>query len=364
LTKILEINTKIQSFLKLDKRNLTFIALFITALVEKRTTNINQLSNSLNPQVKKKSNARRTRRFLEKTRDWQTQIARWILSFYPGDLILSLDRTEWMIGKTPINFLVLALTIKGFSFPLVFVLLGKEGSSSTAEVIALLDKVKGWFEGRHVLLLADREFLSQGLLKYLRLTGLNFDLRLKKDAVVSYKGNSAKPKTWFENLKKGQGSWLKRKVWIYGEPVYLVGIRLEKPTEDGDEFVFVVTNACPKAALGLYSYRWGIENLFQALKTRGFNFEATRVRCAVRLTNLLSLLTIALFWAYQTGELISSRKPIRVLKHGRLETSVFRVGLDALERFLRGGLVQGASWVEVLALFEFDFVGITLLDTS
>jgi Transposase DDE domain len=278
--------------------------------------------------------------------------------------MLSLDRTEWMIGKTPINFLVLALTIKSFSFPLIFVLFGKEGSSSTAEVIALLGKVKGWFEGRQVLLLADREFLSQGLLKYLRLKHLNFDLQLKKDAIVSYKCNSTKPKSWFANLKKGQGSWLKRKVWIYGEQVYLVGIRLEQPTEDGDEFVFVVTNACPKAALGLYSYRWGIENLFQALKTRGFNFEATRVRCAVRLTNLLSLLPIALFWAYQTGELISSHKPIRVLKHGRLEASMFSVGLDALERFLPGGLVQGASWVEVLGLLEFDFVGITLLDTS
>jgi hypothetical protein len=110
----------------------------------------------------------------------------------------------------------------------------------------------------------------------------NFDLRSKKDAIVSYKTTSAKPKSWFANLKKGQGSWLKRKVWIYGEQVYLVGIRLEKPTEDGDEFVFVVTNACSKAALGLYSYSWGIENLFQALKTRGFNFEATMpVRCVL-----------------------------------------------------------------------------------
>lgn len=364
MTKILEITTKIQSFLKLDKRNLEFIALFITALIEKRTSNINQLSNILNLQVQKKSNARRTRRFLKKTGDWQTQIARWILSFHPDNLIISLDRTEWMIGKTPVNFLVLALTIKSFSFPLVFTLLNKEGSSSTAEVIALLDKITGWFEGHHVLLLADREFLNQGLLKYLRLKHLNFDLRLKKNAIVSYRGSSAKPKRWFENLKKGQGTWLKRKVWVYGERVYLVGIRLEKPTEDGDEFVFVVTNACPKAALGLYSYRWGIENLFQVLKTRGFHFEVTRVRCAIRLANLLSLLTITLFWAYQTGVLISSRKPIRELAHGRLEHSVFRAGLDALERFLRGGLVQGVSWVKVLALLEFDFVGIILFDTS
>ena len=68
---------------------------------------------------------------------------------------------------------------------------------------------------------------------------------LKKNARVSYKGNTGQPEQWFTNLLKGQGTWLKRKVYIYGTPVYLVGIRLLKPTEDGDKFVFVVTNRCP-----------------------------------------------------------------------------------------------------------------------
>ena len=249
--------------------------------------------------------------------------------------MLALDRTEWMIGKTPVNFLVLALTIKKFSFPLTFSLLDKEGSSSTAEVTTLVKTVLTWFLNRRVLLLADREFLSQDLLKFLTKIGWDFNCRLKKNARVSYKGNTAQPEQWFTNLLKGQGTWLKRKVYIYGVPVYLVGIRLHKPTEDGDEFVFVVTNRCPSVALGLYSYRWGIENLFASLKSRGFNLEATmpegafygqeatRIRCSVRLKNLLSLLTIAVFWAYQCGELISSYKPIRVLAMADLSRVCF-----------------------------------------
>ena len=278
--------------------------------------------------------------------------------------MLSLDRTEWMIGKTPVNFLVLALTIKKFSFPLAFSLLNKEGSSSTVEVKTLLETVSTWFADRRVLLLADREFLSTDLLRYLTKMGWDFNCRLKKNARVSYKGNTGQPEQWFTNLLKGQGTWLKRKVYIYGTPVYLVGIRLVKPTEDGDKFVFVVTNRCPSAALGLYSYRWGIENLFASLKSRGFNLEMTRIRCAVRLKNLLSLLTIAVFWAYQCGELISSHKPIRVLKHGRLEQSVFRVGLDALERFLCGGRVNGVSWVKVLDLLSLNSGAFSRWDSS
>ena len=269
-----------------------------------------------------------------------------------------------MIGKTPVNFLVLALTIKKFSFPLAFSLLNKEGSSSTVEVKTLLETVLTWFSNRRVLLLADREFLSQDLLKFLTKIDWDFNCRLKKNARVSYKGNTAQPEQWFTNLLKGQGTWLKRKVYIYGTPVYLVGIRLLKPTEDGDKFVFVVTNRCPSAALGLYSYRWGIENLFASLKSRGFNLEMTRIRCAIRLKNLLSLLTIAVFWAYQCGELISSYKPIRVLAHSRLEQSVFRVGLDALERFLCGGRVNGVCWVEVLELLSFNSEVFSRWDSS
>jgi hypothetical protein len=92
----------------------------------------------------------------------------------------------------------------------------------------------------------------------------------------------------------------------------------------------------------------------EALKSRGFNLEATRIRDSQRLLNLLELLTLALFWAFLLGELVAQRKPIRVLKHGRLEKSIFRVGLDALERLTNGGQVNGVSWAVALEFLNFD----------
>jgi Transposase DDE domain len=208
--------------------------------------------------------------------------------------------------------------------------------------------------GRHVTLLADREFFCAALAKDLRLKKWHFDFRIKKDAIVRYRGLSARPAKWFGYLEKGYGGWLKRKVVIYGESVYLACLRLAEPTEDGDEYLFVVTDAAPSVALGMYGYRWGIENLFQALKSRGFNLEATRIRDSQRLLNLLALLTLALFWAFLLGELVAQRKPIRVLKHGRLEKSIFRMGLDALERLTNGGQVKGVSWAVALEFLNLD----------
>ena len=72
------------------------------------------------------------------------------------------------------------MTVKKFSFPLAFSLLNKEGSSSTVEVKTLLETVLTWFSNRRVLLLADREFLSQDLLKFLTKIDWDFNCRLKK----------------------------------------------------------------------------------------------------------------------------------------------------------------------------------------
>jgi hypothetical protein len=45
---------------------------------------------------------------------------------------------------------------------------------------------------------------------------------------------------------------------------------------------------------------------------------------------MVALLTIALCWAFKTGEWLSQHTPIKIKKHGRKAKSIFRVGLDYL----------------------------------
>jgi Transposase DDE domain len=91
-----------------------------------------------------------------------------------------------------------------------------------------------------------------------------------------------------------------------------------------------VTRHKPQSAIVDYANRWGIETLFGCLKTRGFCLESTHLQDAERLGRMVALLTIALCWAFKTGEWLSQHNPIKIKKHGRKAKSIFRVGLDHL----------------------------------
>jgi hypothetical protein len=57
----------------------------------------------------------------------------------------------------------------------------------------------------------------------------------------------------------------------------------------------------PQHALKIYRQRWKIETLFAALKTRGFNLEATHMTDPVKLSTLIAILAMAAGVAYKTG---------------------------------------------------------------
>ena len=107
-----------------------------------------------------------------------------------------------------------------------------------------------------------------------------------------------------------------------------------------------------------------LENLFAALKTRGLTLRILTlqepmyplVTNATRLENLLGVLCLAAFWAVQLGELIADHQPIKRKAHGRREVSVFRFGLDALERLMRFDApilkARGCVWDDALRLLS------------
>ncbi|MBW4458751.1 MAG: transposase [Nodosilinea sp. WJT8-NPBG4] len=94
----------------------------------------------------------------------------------------------------------------------------------------------------------------------------------------------------------------------------------------------MATDHCPQTALADYRLRWGIETLFAALKTRGFNLESTRFRHAERLSKLIALLALAFCWAMLTGLWQHQQHPIPLKAHERRAKSLFRYGCDFLRR--------------------------------
>ena len=83
-----------------------------------------------------------------------------------------------------------------------------------------------------------------------------------------------------------------------------------------------------------YKKRWKIEVLFEALKSRGFNFEDTHLKDEKRLDTLFAILAIAFCWAYHVGAWRHTVKSIRVKKHQRPAQSIFRYGFDLIRNAL------------------------------
>src|SRR5262249_26973902 len=103
-----------------------------------------------------------------------------------------------------------------------------------------------------------------------------------------------------------------------------------------------------------YKKRWGIETLFGALKSRGFNLEDTRLQDTERISRLLALLAIAFTWAFIVGEWQATVKELKLKKHGYPPKSVFRLGLNILCRlvtnFERFDLVVWRKVIQLLMI--------------
>ena len=81
----------------------------------------------------------------------------------PEQLILTLDRTNWLFGKKNINFLTLGIAYKCVAFPILWTLLDKKGNSDETERIHRIRRLLSWstLKARNLTLLMDREFIGK-----------------------------------------------------------------------------------------------------------------------------------------------------------------------------------------------------------
>ena len=310
---------------------LFFIAAFLSALFVVRSVNFTKISNVMPGKAFNCSKYKRIQRFF---RDFDIDYI--LIALFVGNLIpiknekwmLTLDRTNWKFGKQNINILTLAIVYDGIAFPLLWIMLDKNGSSSTKERIDLLNKFIEIFGTNKIdCLLADREFIGTEWFNYLICQNkIIIRIRVKDCEYINKKnGDSAPLENFFRNIKIGQQKVLHQKRCLWGYWLYIAGTKSIK----GD-LVIVVTQERPGTAIKDYAKRWEIETLFKCLKSSGFNFEDTHLKDIDRISKLMAILTIAFCWAYITGEWMNTKKPIKLKSHGRKEKSVFRYGLDCL----------------------------------
>lgn len=315
-----------------NRARIKFLSRFLLALFVARTVNLAQIAVFFGGAAKVESNYKRIQRFLKAFQINEAEIARLVVGWLKlqPPFVLTIDRTEWQLGKRWVNILMLAIASDGVAIPLCWVVFEKKGCSDAAERKEILKRYLKIFSVSTIrFVTADREFACYEWLQFLNLQQIPFCLRIKSSAQITDKrGKQMRASKLLQTARVGEAVACRRRRKMCGVAVSVAGMR----KACGDNVLVVSSTESAAELLSNYCLRWQIETLFGCLKTRGFRLEDTHLVDAERVSRLLTLLTLAFCWAVLTGELVCRQKPLKKKKHRRLEKSVFRVGLDCLRR--------------------------------
>lgn len=315
----------------MNKARLKCMSMLLLGLIQKRTVNLVSLSLTFQGLAEPESNYRRIKRFFSEVRFDRLSIGRLILGFLPAPpYTVCIDRTNWKFGISDINILVIAIAHRGIAFPIVWQFLDKRGNSSCDECIDLLQDFLKVVKAKDIAyVLGDREFIGSTWLNYLDKRNIRFSIRIRNNSLCD---NLSPVYAFFAHLPIGELQCLHNSYIVHGCTVRIIGMRLSD-----NEYAIICTNHEPHAAFLAYKRRWEIEMLFSALKTTGFDFEATHLKNLQKLDTLFALLALAFAWAHAVGEWLhdSKTKVLKLKTHLRREKSFFRHGLDYLDHLLR-----------------------------
>jgi hypothetical protein len=333
MTDIRSLERTLLDNLPWNKARIKFVARFLLALYAMRTVNLSILATAFSGHAKEESNYKRLQRFLREFEMPYAELALFIVKLLgvSGPYTLALDRTNWKVGAVDLNILMLSIVYRGAGIPVVWTVLSKAGNSDTSERTTVIEIFLDLFGAQHIAcLLGDREFVGREWFRFLKKHRIKFQMRLHKNTLVR-NGRGQDVQAWRLFCRTRINCPLvipeARKMW--GRELYLSGCRLK----DG-EYLILVSSEFSERPHEQYKNRWGIETLFGALKSRGFNLEDTHLKDLERLSRLLGLLALAFTWAFVVGLWQASLKELKLKKHGYPPKSVFRRGLDILCRLV------------------------------
>jgi Transposase DDE domain len=352
MTDIRSLERTLLDNLPWNKARIKFVARFLLALYAMRTINLSILATAFSGHAKEESNYKRLQRFLREFEMPYAELALFIVKLLgvPGPYTLALDRTNWKVGAVDLNILMLSIVYRGVGIPVVWTVLSKAGNSDTSERTTVMEIFMDLFGARNIAcLLGDREFVGREWFRFLKQNRIKFQMRLHKNTLVR-NGRGQYVQAWrlFGRTRINCPLVIPEARRMWGLELYLSGCRLK----DGEFLILVSSEFCERPH-EQYKNRWGVETLFGALKSRGFNLEDTHLKDSERLSRLLGLLALAFTWAFVVGLWQASVKELKLKKHGYPPKSVFRRGLDILCRLVTNfERFDVAVWRKVIKLLS------------
>jgi hypothetical protein len=285
------------------------------------------------------SSLRRIQRFIAKFELDNALISQFVFSLIPKqeNYILAIDRTNWKFGDSNINALVLSIHSQNITFPLMLSMLDKRGNSSTKERIDLIERFIQLFGKEKIrFLLADREFVGNNWLGYLKKENISFYIRIRNNFIVinPRNGKRIKVSVFFNDLSSTEFKYLENRLIVNGELCYLSGSKIKNKLGEPELQILICMDE-PNLAKENYALRWKIESAFKALKSSGFNIEDTHLTDQRRIQKLFMLVFIAYAWTAIVGIYIHYNvKKIKLKTHGRMAKSIIKCGLEYIANCL------------------------------
>ncbi len=344
---------RLSGHVSLSKSRLETLSLVAVGMLSARTTNLSVLACERVGPALRASTYRRLQRFFQHAdpgEDWAAGVVAGLAGL-EGPVTLILDRTNWKVGRREINLLVLAVATRRHRLALMWTVLDRPGNSGTPARIALMERYLARFGKDSIrLLLADREFIGAEWLNWLTENDIAFAIRMRQgQRATTAEGRCGS----LGRLLAGPGGprravlTLDNMAGPDGAPGPQVAVRARCPK--GREPVIVATNRPRIDALAAYRKRWAIECLFADAKTRGLNFEDTRLTCPRKLARLTAIVAIAIAWASAAAVQILGRRLPPRKAHGYLAKSIFRIGFEHLRSLLRADPIQTLdAWKHLL----------------
>jgi len=269
-------------------------------------------------------------------RSWYEPIARDLLTaaVSHGQIIrLVVDGTK--VGNDH-QLLMVALAYRRRTLPIAWTWVkGARGHSSAQKQCALLTYVHELLpDDARVMIAGDSEFGAVDVLRHLDQWGWGYALRQKGSHLISSTAQAAWMRCDQLISEPGQSCWLDS-VFLTQKHAYPTRfLALWQPGET-EPWLLATNLSCAQETRQLYRIRMWIEEMFADFKGHGFDLESSRLGHFSRLSRLTLAVSLLYVWIVTFGsQTIKNGKRRLVDRSDRRDLSIFRIGLDMLERCL------------------------------
>lgn len=288
-------------------RRVCLMASLIQACIHNGHCRLESLSESTEAyRARKKSSLlQQAKRWLNnKWTDWQTFYLPFVRHFLQGlatkgEIVFVIDGSQTGSANTT---LMLSVLCRGFAIPVAWVVKKGEKGHFPEEMHTDLLKMVAQIcpTGCRIVLLGDGEFDGQGLQQWCVDNHWSFVVRTSSDRLIDFDGEVAR----FDSIQTTNSICFIPGALLLANAVYWRGKGQSKP-------LFLLTNLeLAYEACHYYKRRFKIETLFKHLKSAGFYIHKTRLKCPVKLANLIIVVAFSFVICFCMGLFIKEKEPL------------------------------------------------------